>query len=116
MVCWLPVQLEGHLIIRGHDDGAFDVQFVPANLASSMQTPMVRFPDTPGLEQALIDLRLDRDRVIEIINSPYVLHSLRVRIDRGAARHYGLVASPWARLLGFLPGFGARRPSHRPRA
>ena len=101
--------MEGHLIIRGHDDGAFDVRFVPANLASPMQTPMVGFPDTPSLEQALLELRLPRERVIEIVNSPYVLHSLRVRVDDSAARRVGLVATRWGRLLGFLSGLGGRR-------
>jgi hypothetical protein len=105
------VQLEGHLIIRGYDDGSFDVRFVPADLASPMQTPTVRFADGPTLEQALMDCGIDRDRVIELINSPYVLHSLRVRVDRAGARRHGIVAGAWERLLGFLPGFGPRGPS-----
>jgi hypothetical protein len=113
MVCWPPVHLEGHLIIRGHDDGAFEVRFVPANLASPAETPPVRLPDPPTLERALADLGLDRDRVVEVASSPYALHSLRVRIDRGAARRLGLVTTPLSRVVGLLAGLLRGRP-HSP--
>ena len=116
MLCWHPVWIDGHLIIRGHDDGAFDVRFVPADLTSALQTPILRFPDTPTLEQALGDLGLDRDRVIEVVSSPYALHSLRGRVDRDAAGRLGLVATPLARALGILSGLLSRRPPHRPSA
>jgi hypothetical protein len=95
------VALDGHLIIRGYDGGAFDVRFVPAGGAGGAP-PTVRVPDSSTLEQLLTDLGLERDRVVEVVNSPYVLHSLPVRVERGAARRAGLIPTPIERMLGFF--------------
>jgi hypothetical protein len=104
------VDLEGHLIIRGHDDGTFDVRFVvsPPDPAAGM--PTLRLADGRALEEALTELGLPRDRVVEVVSSPYALHSLRARVDRAAARRLGLVASPLARGLGLITGLFGRRP------
>ncbi|HEV8673343.1 MAG TPA: hypothetical protein VGX21_04795 [Methylomirabilota bacterium] len=109
MVCWLLVRLDGHLIIRGYDGGAFDIRFVPARGADSRSALTLRVPDTPTLERLLTDLGLDRDRVVEMVNSPYVLHSLAVGVERRAARRAGLVPTPLARMLAFFRHRRARR-------
>jgi hypothetical protein len=96
------VQLDGHLIIRGYDAGAFDVRFVPARAAGATPAPTLRVPDTPTLERLLTDLGLDRDRVVEVVNSPYVLHSLALRVEQAAARRAGIVPTPVARMLAFF--------------
>jgi hypothetical protein len=74
--------------------------------------PVLRLADGAALEAVLGDLGLPRDRVVEVVSSPYALHSIRTRVNRGVARRLGLVASPLARSLGLLTGlFSRRRPS-----
>jgi len=105
------VYLEGHLIIRGHDDGTFEVRFVPAPPAPASAMPLLRLADAHALEQVLGELGLERDRVIEVVSSPYALHSLRARVDRAAARRLGLAASPLGEAVQRLTGLlGHRRP------
>jgi hypothetical protein len=104
--------LEGHLIIRGYDDGSFELRFVPAPPAPASDMPSTRLADSAALEAALGQLGVDRDRVVEVMSSPYVLHSLRARVDRAAARRLGLAASPLGEAVQRLTGlFSRRRPS-----
>jgi hypothetical protein len=106
------VHLEGHLIIRGHDDGSFDLRFVAAPPDPASTMPMLRLSDDRALEEVLADLGLPRDRIVEVVSSPYALHSIRTRVNRAAASRLGLVKSPLARGLGMLTGlFSRRRPS-----
>jgi hypothetical protein len=113
-VSWPSVHLEGHLIIRGHDDGSFDVRFVAAPPDPPSAMRMLRLADGTALEEVLTELDLPRDRVVEVVSSPYALHSIRARVDRAAARRLGLVASPLARSVALLTGLFSRRPPRSP--
>jgi hypothetical protein len=108
------VHLEGHLIIRGHDDGSFDVRLVAVPPDPASDLPVLRLADGRALEEVLTELGLPRDRVVEVVSSPYALHSIRTRVDRAAARRLGLVASPLARGFTLLTGLFSRRPPRSP--
>ena len=95
-------QIEGNLVIRWHEPDAFDVQFVPARPGPELSPQSLRVPDAAALERMLITLGLPQERVIEVLRSPYVLHSLRIRVDARAARRAGLVPTPLGRALGLL--------------
>jgi hypothetical protein len=87
------MQIEGNLIIRWHETNAFELRFVPTNPSNVLTSPR-RVPDSRALGQLLIALGLPRERVVEVLTSPYVLHSLRMRVDQGVARRNGLVEWP----------------------
>ena len=105
--------IEGNLVIRWHEPDAFDVRFVPARPDAELSPQSLRVPDAAALERMLVTLGLPQERVIEVLRSPYVLHSLRIRVDARAARRAGLVPTPLGRALGFLAGLlrrGRRAP------
>ncbi len=94
--------IEGNLVIRWHEPDAFDVRFVPARPGPGLSPESLRVPDAAALERLLIGLGFPQERVIEVLRSPYVLHSLRIRVDARAARRAGLVPTPLGRALGVL--------------
>lgn len=102
-------QLEGNLVIRWHEPDAFDVRFVPASPTPGVTPDSLRVPDADALERMLLHLGFPQERVIEILRSPYVLHSLRIRVDVGAARRAGLIPTPLGRAIGLLARL-LRRP------
>jgi hypothetical protein len=87
------MEIEGNLIIRWHETNAFELRFVPTNPRDVLTSPR-RVPDSRALGQLLIALGLPRERVVEVLTSPYVLHSLRMRVDQSVARRNGLVEWP----------------------
>lgn len=103
------VRIEGHLIIRWHEQG-FDLRFVPAHGASPDETTPLRLADPAALETLLTRVGLERDRVVEVLSSPYVLHSIRLRVDPRTARRMGLLPGPGRRTLDLLGGV-LRRPA-----
>ncbi len=94
--------IEGNLVIRWQEPDAFDVRFVPARPDAGLSPESLRVPDAAALERMLIALGLSQERVIEVLRSPYVLHSLRIRVDARAARRAGLVPTPLGRALALL--------------
>jgi hypothetical protein len=92
------MEIEGNLIIRWHETNAFELRFVATNPPNVLTAPR-RIPDSRALGQLLIALGLPRERVVEVLTSPYVLHSLRLRVDRSVARRKGLIEWP---ILGTL--------------
>jgi hypothetical protein len=99
------MDIEGNLIIRWHESNAFELRFVPTN-PPGILTAHRRLPDSRALGQLLIELGLPRERVVEVLTSPYVLHSLRLRVDRRVARRAGLIEPP---ILGTLRQWLRRR-------
>jgi hypothetical protein len=87
------MDIEGNLIIRWHESNAFELRLVVTDPPNVLTAPR-RIPDSRALGQLLIRLGLPRERVVEVLTSPYVLHSLRLRLDRGVARRNGLVEWP----------------------
>ncbi|MGH7268501.1 MAG: hypothetical protein ACREMB_27090 [Candidatus Rokuibacteriota bacterium] len=97
------VRIEGHLIIRWHEQG-FDLRFVPAHGTDTHETATLRLDDPAALESLLTRVGLERDRIVEVLSSPYVLHSIRLRMDPRTARRAGLVPGPGRRALDLLGG------------
>ena len=87
------MDIEGNLIIRWHETNAFELRLVVTNPPNVLTAPRL-IPDSKALGQLLIELGLPRERVVEVLTSPYVLHSLRLRVDRRAARRTGLIEAP----------------------
>jgi hypothetical protein len=87
------MDIEGNLIIRWHETNAFELRLVVTSPPNVLTAPR-RIPDSKALGQLLIELGLPRERVVEVLTSPYVLHSLRLRVDRRAARRTGLIEPP----------------------
>src|SRR5262245_16768737 len=87
------MEIEGNLIIRWHESNAFELRFVPTD-PPNVLTAHRRVRDSRALGQLLIRLGIPRERVVDVLTSPYVLHSLRLRVDRGVARRNGLVEWP----------------------
>lgn len=85
--------IQGNLIIRWHESNAFELRFVPTNPPNLPTSPR-RLPDSRALGQLLLQLGLPRERVVEVLTSPYVLHSLRLRVERRVARRAGLIELP----------------------
>lgn len=111
------VEIEGNLVIRWRESGGFDLSFVPLNPGQGVTTGVRRLRDVWALQRALTELGLDRDRVVDVVSSPYVLHSLRVRVARQAARRVGLLPTPIGRALAVLVELlrqSARRLARRP--
>jgi len=77
-------------VIRWHERDAFELRFVPTR-PPGVPAPHRRLRDAPALERLLTQLGLPRDRVVDVLTSPYVLHSLRVTVDRRTARRTGLI-------------------------
>jgi hypothetical protein len=92
------MHIEGNLVIRWHEPDAFELRFVPSN-PRDIATTRLRLPDADTLERLLNRLGLPRDRVVDVLASPYVLHSLRVRVDARAARRAGLIETPLRRFV-----------------
>ena len=105
------MQIEGNLVIKWQKPDAFDVRFVPARPAPGTPSESLRVPDAEALERMLIAVGLPQERIIDVLRSPYVLHSLRIRVDPRAARRAGLIETPLRRLIGCLTRFlrGGRR-------
>lgn len=100
---WPAVDIDGNLVIRWHERGAFEVSLVPVGPPPAAPVPIRRVADAEALRELLTDLGLGADRVAHILESPYVLQSQRVRVARGAAQRLGLI--PTTRLrqaLGLL--------------
>jgi len=95
------VEIEGNLVIRWHESEAFELRVVPTN-PRDVATARRRLPDADTLGRLLTQLGLDGERVREVLSSPYVLHSLRLRVDARAARRAGLLESPTRRLVARL--------------
>jgi hypothetical protein len=102
-------RIEGNLVIRWEEPDAFDVRFVPAQPGPGRAAQSLRVPDAAALERMLFTLGLPQERVIQVLRSPYVLHSLRLRVDARAARRAGLVDPPVMRALGALVRLLRRR-------
>ena len=102
-------RIEGNLVIRWEDPDAFDVRFVPAQPRPGRAPESLRVPDAAALERMLFTLGLPQERVIAILRSPYVLHSLRLRVDARAARRAGLVDTRIMGALGALARLLRRR-------
>jgi hypothetical protein len=96
------VRIEGNLIIRWQEPDAFDVRFVPARPADGIYAESLRVRDPSALERLLRRVGLPQERIIDVLRSPYVLHSLRIHVDPQAARRAGLVETPFRRLIGRL--------------
>jgi hypothetical protein len=105
------VQIEGNLIIRWQEPDAFDVRFVPARPAEGRPAESLRVRDPAALERLLRRVGLPQERIIDVLRSPYVLHSLRIRVDPRDARRAGLFETPFRRLIGRLTRF--LRPASR---
>jgi hypothetical protein len=103
------MQIEGNLVIRWQKPDAFELRFVPSN-PRDIATTQLRLPSADTLERLLNRLGLPRDRVVEVLASPYVLHSLRVRVDARAARRAGLLETPLRRLVAGVARWLGRRP------
>jgi hypothetical protein len=105
----LTVRLEGNLVIRWEAPDRFEVRFVPTNPPN---VPATRrwLPDAAALERLLSGLGLEQERIVAVLASPYVLHSLRVKLDPRAARRVGLVPTPLRRALDALTQWLRRRP------
>jgi hypothetical protein len=99
------VQIEGNLVIRWQEPDAFDVRFVPAHPADGSPVESLRVRDPAALERLLHRVGLPQERIIDVLRSPYVLHSLRIRVDPRAARRAGLLETPLRRLIGRLTRF-----------
>lgn len=104
------MEIEGNLVIRWHERDAFEVRFVPTR-SHDISTSPVRVADAETLGRVLIRLGLPRERVVGVLASPYVLHSLRIRVEARAARQAGLIDSPWRQLTSLVARwFGRRSP------
>jgi hypothetical protein len=99
------VQIEGNLIIRWQEPDAFDVRFVPAQPADGGPAESLRVRNPAALERLLRRVGLPQERIIDVLRSPYVLHSLRIRVDPRAARRAGLLGTPLRRLIARLTRF-----------
>jgi hypothetical protein len=102
------MEIDGNLVIRWEDRDAFEVRFVPTR-AQEISTSRVRIADAETLGRVLIRLGLPSDRVVSVLASPYVLHSLRIRVDGRAARQVGLIDGPWRQLTSRLARWLGRR-------
>ena len=96
------MRIEGNLIIRWQEPDAFEVRFVPARPADGRPAESLRVRDPAGLERLLRRVGLSQERIIDVLRSPYVLHSLRIHVDPQAARRSGLLETPFRRLIARL--------------
>lgn len=115
------MKIDANLVIRCNERGAFEVSLVPAGLPSGDPAPIVSLADPDALEKLLADLGLAEERIAQILRSPYVLQSQRVRVDRRAAERLGLLPTTGLRhTLGRLaqavtePGRLVRLMTRRP--
>jgi hypothetical protein len=93
------VRIEGNLIIRWQHPDAFDVRFVPAQPLDGRPAESLRVRDPAALERLLRRVGLPQERIIDVLRSPYVLHSLRIHVDPRAARRAGLLETPFRRMI-----------------
>jgi hypothetical protein len=77
--------------------------------SQEISTSRVRIADAETLGRVLTRLGLPRERIVSVLASPYVLHSLRVRVEARAARQVGLIDSPWRQLTSRLARWLGRR-------
>jgi len=95
--------IDGNLVIRSHDRGAFDVSLVPTGRPAPAPLPVRRLRDAAALRQLLFGIGFDPSRVEQLLESPYVLQSIPVRVHQRAAARTGLVPpGPVRHLLGRL--------------
>lgn len=96
------MKIDANLVIRCNERGAFEVSLVPAGPPAGDPAPIVSLADPDALETLLTGLGLPEERIAQILRSPYVLQSQRVRVDRRAAERIGLL--PTAGLRHTLDG------------
>lgn len=105
------MEIDANLVIRWQERGGFEVGLVPADPPGAAPGRIRRLADVDALDRLLTDLGLPPDRAAQILRSPYVLQSQRVRVDRRAAERLGLLPmTGLQQALGRLARLVTRRP------